>query len=89
MNDEDKNATIKLQALQLEQANLFVAAARKLLDSHAVLASERLTLLITAKAALTQIACFSEGATVTGNFDEPHSASVAREALEKMGEKKP
>jgi hypothetical protein len=32
-------------------------------------------------AALNQIASWSEGANVTGSFDEPHSARIARAAL--------
>jgi len=39
--------------------------------------------------ALTKIASYKEGKVVTGMFDEPYSALVAREALVKRKDRKP
>ena len=33
------------------------------------------------RAALNELACWDDGPTVIGRFDDPHSASVARQAL--------
>ena len=39
------------------------------------------------EAALTRIASWSEGPVVTGRFDEPGSAEIARAALARLAEK--
>lgn len=37
--------------------------------------------------ALNRIACWNGGPVVKGSFDEPHSATIAREALSSVGER--
>lgn len=78
---EQRDLCVELET-ELADAKLARDKAQEDWSETAILLAQEYAKLKKCRTALEKIASWDEGAAVTSSFDEPHSATIAREALD-------